>query len=54
MDTITSKLKLAPVFILLAIVFVLFLNPFVIIPSGYVGVKKAFKIMQRARTTQSY
>ncbi|MCX7738784.1 MAG: prohibitin family protein [Hydrogenothermaceae bacterium] len=42
MDAIISKLKLVPVFILLAIVFILFLNPFVIIPSGYVGIKKTF------------
>lgn len=37
-----EKLKLIPIFLLLFFLMIVFLNPFVIIPSGYVGVKKTF------------
>ncbi|MEJ5172524.1 MAG: prohibitin family protein [Hydrogenothermaceae bacterium] len=37
-----EKLRLLPVIMLLTFLFFFILNPFVIIPSGYVGIKKTF------------
>lgn len=37
-----EKIKIFPAILLLIVIVIIFLNPFVVVPSGYVGIKKTF------------
>lgn len=41
-EKVISKLRLFPVFVIFILLFIFVFNPFVVIQSGYVGVKKTF------------